>query len=381
MSDFKKDYAATLISKMGKRASRDELDLLKGLEEKEKKYDLQASELLKAREALDSHSVTLKRVENELSEKKNLLLKMERDAQQKEQDLKVLKQNLDGREKLLATRDNEIHALKAKLIESEKILGLRDKSINELQGRLAEKEKVVSQHRSDLVTLKRVENELSEKKNVLLNMERDMRQKEQDLQALKQNLDGREKLLATRDNEIHALKAKLIDSEKILGLRDKSINELQDRLAEKEKVVLQHHDEINSIRDALVQKERVLADTRVSLELERLTNSEQLEAFKKQIKGYHDMESQLGVLKEKVKTSYGIQDVSEYLNQVISEFNESTASDNEHAKYVINNMDVDLKVRVYGDEKNDLRFTSPDVTENTKESLSSIKISIKAIPN
>ncbi|HDR1022396.1 TPA: hypothetical protein QB352_001665 [Pasteurella multocida] len=67
-----------------------------------------------------------------------------------------------------------------------------------------------------------------------------------------------------------------------------------------------------------------------------------------------------------MKNSYGIQDVSEYLNQVISEFNESIASYNEYAKYVINNMDVDLKVRLYSDEKNDLRFTSPDVTENTK---------------
>lgn len=167
---------------------------------------------------------------------------------------------------------------------------------------------------------------------------------------------------------------RLEEVEKALVSKTNLLNRAESKIADRERDLVR-------IKEQLADKEKMVAQVRVLLESERLEKEQQLIAFKQQLAQYHNMASELKGLKEKVKTSYSTQDVSDYLGQIISAFNESTASDNQYAKYVINNMDVDLKVRVYGDEKDSLRFTAPNVTETTEESLSSIKISIQAIPN
>lgn len=173
----------------------------------------------------------------------------------------------------------------------------------------------------------------------------------------------------------------LVDKEKHLVEIEKALLDKTNLLQRTESKLLEREKDLVNIKAQLVDREKIVAQIRAELEVERFESQQQLAAFKNQLEHYHQVESELKGLKEKVKTSYSTKDVSDYLSQVISTFNESTASDNQYAKYVINNMDVDLKVRVYGDDKNSLRFTAPNVTETTEESLSSIKISIQAIPN
>lgn len=87
-----------------------------------------------------------------------------------------------------------------------------------------------------------------------------------------------------------------------------------------------------------------------------------------------------------VKTSYTAHELSEYLNKTIAAFNEEASSDNAYARYIINGMDVDLKAQLYTDTKSGdaeggiLRFTAADAAVNGAEALSSIRISIRAVP-
>ena len=83
-------------------------------------------------------------------------------------------------------------------------------------------------------------------------------------------------------------------------------------------------------------------------------------------------------------TRYSTKDISSFLNKTINDFNTNTASDSNEARYIINSMDVDFKVRVLddvdGDGETDFKFVAPQVSETSEESLSSIKISIQAVP-
>lgn len=137
--------------------------------------------------------------------------------------------------------------------------------------------------------------------------------------------------------------------------------------------------ELEEAKKALAAQSEKLVETQIALEAERIDASNQLKAFQKQYEHYAKMEEDLTNLKNKVTTSYSTKDLSTYLNQIISTFNASTESDSEIATYVINNMEVDLKVRIYG-EDNEIHFTAPSISETTEDSLSSIKISIQAVP-
>ena len=95
-------------------------------------------------------------------------------------------------------------------------------------------------------------------------------------------------------------------------------------------------------------------------------------------------QAQSNLEKTKKAVPYTPDTISSYLNNTIREFNESNASDDKMARYVINSMDVDLKVRVFDDSENDkdspIKFVAPKVSETSEDSLSSLKISIQAVP-
>ncbi|MCR5458966.1 MAG: hypothetical protein K6F51_03615 [Acetatifactor sp.] len=156
--------------------------------------------------------------------------------------------------------------------------------------------------------------------------------------------------------------------------------EAMDLLEAKEFAFDQKEIELQQIKGQLESKITQLAKNELLLDNAKLEATKQKEFFQKEIEKFADLQNAYEVLEKKVKTAYTSKDLSAYLNQVIKEFNESSASDSEVATYVINNMDVDLKVRIFGDEKDSLRFCAPNVTESTEDSLSSIKISIQAIP-
>ncbi|WP_295678099.1 hypothetical protein [uncultured Fibrobacter sp.] len=169
--------------------------------------------------------------------------------------------------------------------------------------------------------------------------------------------------------------------------------------------------ELESMQAKLNEKSVELANTKISLEAELIDAKNQTEAFKAKYEECKSAEQQLNMLLDQVDSSYSSEDISKFLNQMINDFNESTNSDSEYAKYVINSMDVDLKVRIYDESKYDkqkilsvkngetangnsgkddvgngnvgekkFRFVAPKINETSEDSLSSIKITIQAVP-
>lgn len=92
------------------------------------------------------------------------------------------------------------------------------------------------------------------------------------------------------------------------------------------------------------------------------------------------LNSNLIKVQNTIGTSYSAEDLSNYLSKTIEDFNKNSSTEDVYAKYVISSMDIDLKAQVFHDEKNNLRFSAPNLEKTTENSLSSIKISIRAIP-
>ncbi|MBR1930512.1 MAG: hypothetical protein IJ833_03420 [Lachnospiraceae bacterium] len=85
-------------------------------------------------------------------------------------------------------------------------------------------------------------------------------------------------------------------------------------------------------------------------------------------------------LQKQFDSSYTAEELSRYLNRTIADFNSNGSTDTSYAQYVISSMDVDLKAQVYHDGNGTMRFAAPNLEQPTEEGLSSIKISIRAIP-
>lgn len=156
--------------------------------------------------------------------------------------------------------------------------------------------------------------------------------------------------------------------------------EAMDRLEAKVMEFDQKEMELQAIKTQLAEKAEQLTKKSLELENVKFETQKQKEYFTGEIARFSDLENKYNELDKTIKTAYTAKDLSNYLNQVIKEFNDSKTSDSKMATYVINNMDVDLKVRIFGDDQDSLKFSAPDVTEKTEDSLSSIKISIQAIP-
>lgn len=145
---------------------------------------------------------------------------------------------------------------------------------------------------------------------------------------------------------------------------------------------------------ALEEKTQELACANVKLVAEQIEAEKQKEAFQKEYEKYQDSKEELDKLREQIRTSYSTDDISSFLNDTIKKFNDEHSSDSDIAHYVINSMDVELKVRIYDESKTDegkdssadsnaaqkLKFIAPAINETSEDSLSSIKITIQAVP-
>jgi Chromosome segregation ATPases len=149
--------------------------------------------------------------------------------------------------------------------------------------------------------------------------------------------------------------------------------------------------QLQSKNDEITSKLNTAESTRDRFEKSYKELNEQYIALKDNIASLSimnsDLQSEIAVarkevneVQDKIKTSYTANDLSNYLSKTISDFNKNSESDEGFARYVINSMDIDLKAQVFHDENNNLKFCAPKIEKSTENSLSSIKISIRAIP-
>lgn len=89
---------------------------------------------------------------------------------------------------------------------------------------------------------------------------------------------------------------------------------------------------------------------------------------------------ELSAVREKVDTSYSAGELSEYLGSMIDDFNTNVNQSDLSLNYVINGMDVDLKAQVFKGENGGIKLSAADISSNSDSSLSTVKISIRAVP-
>ena len=142
--------------------------------------------------------------------------------------------------------------------------------------------------------------------------------------------------------------------------------------------------EYDAMNDALEKKSSELAQKQVQLDSTMIEAENQKAAYVKAHNDYLQMKEKYENLVKSNTVTYSTNDISIFLNETIKKFNDEHSSDNKLAQYVINSMDVDLKVRVFDDSQNDkenpIKFVAPSANETSEDSLSSIKISIQAVP-
>ena len=90
------------------------------------------------------------------------------------------------------------------------------------------------------------------------------------------------------------------------------------------------------------------------------------------------MKAELDLTKKVVENSYTKEEVADYFGAIVNDFNTKTKTDAGDVDYVISTMDVDLKAQIY--KENELKMSGANVAQAGESGISSVKISIKAVP-
>ena len=247
-----------------------------------------------------------------------------------------------------------------------------------------------------IVDLQKTQDEFNAMNNTLSEKNSELNETKKLLSTKTLELDDTKKQLTSRMSELDNTKNQLIS--RTLEL-DNTKNQLTSRTLE-----------LDNTKNQLTSRTRELDDAQKQLnsqllkldETEKILDEKLIELAQKSFdlktaKSEYDLQSKalaensealtrakIDLEKVKKMASYSTDDISALLNNTIKEFNESKAYEDKMARYVINSMDVDLKVRVFDDSENDkknpIKFVAPRVNETSEDSLSSIKISIQAVP-
>jgi uncharacterized protein (UPF0335 family) len=91
------------------------------------------------------------------------------------------------------------------------------------------------------------------------------------------------------------------------------------------------------------------------------------------------LQTELRTVKSKVNNRYSSDDVSEYIGDMIDNFNSKATVRDSPVGYMVSNVDLELKAQVVK-EGEDFMFMSADPESKSADSMSTIKISVRAVP-
>ncbi|MBO7550837.1 MAG: hypothetical protein J6T62_04855 [Fibrobacter sp.] len=231
-------------------------------------------------------------------------------------------------------------------------------------------------------TLSEKNSELNETKKLLSTRTLELDDTKKQLSSRTLELDDTKKQLSSRTLELD-------DTKKQLSSRTLELDNTKNQLTSRTRELDDAQKQLNSQLLKLDETEKILDEKLIELAQKSFDLKTAKSEYDLQSKALAENSEALTRAKidlEKVKkmASYSTDDISALLNNTIKEFNESKAYEDKMARYVINSMDVDLKVRVFDDSENDkknpIKFVAPRVNETSEDSLSSIKISIQAVP-
>ena len=235
----------------------------------------------------------------------------------------------------------------------------------------------------------KMNNTLSEKNSELNETKKLLSTKTLELDDTKKQLTSRMSELDNTKNQLISRTLELDNTKNQLTSRTLELDNTKNQLTSRTRELDDAQKQLNSQLLKLDETEKILDEKLIELAQKSFDLKTAKSEYDLQSKALAENSEALTRAKidlEKVKkmASYSTDDISALLNNTIKEFNESKAYEDKMARYVINSMDVDLKVRVFDDSENDkknpIKFVAPRVNETSEDSLSSIKISIQAVP-
>jgi len=93
--------------------------------------------------------------------------------------------------------------------------------------------------------------------------------------------------------------------------------------------------------------------------------------------GYEDPGAPLRLL-NKIENSYTAEEALDYFSSVLNDFNSKAATKSGNIEYIASSVEADLKSQAYKDDE--FLMTGVDVSKVGESGVSSVKISIRAVP-
>jgi len=216
------------------------------------------------------------------------------------------------------------------------------------------------------------------------------------------------KEITQKNNEISELKNRNLvlenqinkiieDSNQELSRKEKVVVELQAKINElasangADQEVIRRLEELNvkhsSLREDLIVKDQELVRLRseynasnYSLNELKKERDNLLEQYLELQKERNELKQNLDVVNNKLQTTFSAAQLSSYLTNAIDSFNKQVNASNNAVNYIINGMDVEFKATIAKDDANQMVLSAPDLASSSGEALSTIKLSIRAVP-
>lgn len=216
------------------------------------------------------------------------------------------------------------------------------------------------------------------------------------------------KEITQKNNEISELKNRNLvlenqinkiieDSNQELSRKEKVVVELQAKINElasangADQEVIRRLEELNvkhsSLREELIVKDQELVRLRseynasnYSLNELKKERDNLLEQYLELQKERNELKQNLDVVNNKLQTTFSAAQLSSYLTNAIDSFNKQVNASNNAVNYIINGMDVEFKATIAKDDANQMVLSAPDLASSSGEALSTIKLSIRAVP-
>ncbi len=185
-----------------------------------------------------------------------------------------------------------------------------------------------------------------------------------------------QKLAAEKDHELAKLKLQIEELSQTRNPDEVLIKELSASRIQLE--TLKQQSEVNTRTLIEAQADLALREAQAAKMTQEVADLNKLLADFQT--SHASIRNELELLRGKIKSSYSPEELSSYLGDAIQSFNRQDHSEDPGVGYVINSMDIDLKTQIFSDQQNGVRFAPADLGTKSEQSLSSVKISIRAVP-
>lgn len=196
------------------------------------------------------------------------------------------------------------------------------------------------------------------------------------IELYKERLSSIENILVDKNNEIREYQEKINDLMESGG-QDIQLVKENEMFQLKYNTLFNYHQNTALENAELKVKLNSLQSRYDYAERER---SDYQSLYAKEQQEKMEYQSEVRRLNDKIKASFTSSQMANYFKNTIDSFNREGNQKNKSMKYVMSNMDVELKAGLGKSENNEMLISPPGLGGSNENALSSIKMTIRAVP-